>query len=266
MVAKIIKYTYVFKTSVSEALVYVVDFLGRSAFFAFIIAIYLMLWRVIFDSGTGSLEGFTLNKMIWYLIITEIVTLSNTPFYGEVSTDVKTGNIAYLLNKPYNYVTYSFFNNIGKIFVKMLVNTFVGISIGLIFVGPLVGFQWISLPFVILAILGGIILDYMINFTLALTAFWVEENMPFRWIYQKLVFTLGGMLLPLDLFPEAIAGVSKKLPFAFVTYGPAKLLVDFNIDLWISVFMGQCIYLGIITVICYWTFKKGVKNLNVNGG
>ncbi len=266
MVAKLNKYVYVFKTSLMDAMVYVVDFFGRSGFFAFIIGIYLLLWKAIYSNGNGVISGFTINMMIWYLVLTEVVTLSTTNYYQEVSDDIKTGNIAYLLNKPYHYVTYSFYNNMGKIMVRMLVNIVVGFIVGMVFVGPLKGFNLYMIPFVFICLLLGMFINYFINFALALSAFWVEENLPFRWIYQKLIFTLGGMLLPLDLFPNWLQGISKKLPFAYVTYGPAKLFVDFSYNHFTTLILGQLIYLAIVVAICYGVYKKGVSKLNVNGG
>ena len=266
MLAKVHKYGYILKTSMMDALVYVVDFFGRSGFFALIIGVYLLLWKAIYSSSGSLIDGFSLNMMIWYLIATEIITLSTTDYYHEVSTDIKTGNIAYLLNKPYHYVTYSFYNNMGKIIIRFGVNILVGIILGLIFVGPLTGISLKALPFVLIGLLMGIILNFFINLALALTAFWVEENIPFRWIYQKLVFTLGGMLLPIDLFPEALGKISKVLPFAYVTYGPARLMVDFSYDGFLKLMMGQFAYTGAALVICYMIYGRGVKRLNVNGG
>ncbi len=271
MLAKISKYHYVFKTSIMDAMVYIVDFFGRSGFFAFIMGVYLLLWKSIYSgnsaaTGQNTIEGFTITMMIWYLVMTEIVTLSDTNYYEEVSSDIKTGNIAYLLNKPYHYITYSFFNNMGKILVRMLVNTIVGASVALIFVGPLVGVKLYSLPFVAIGLLFGVFINFFINFSLALSAFWFEENAPFRWIFQKLVFTLGGMLLPLDLFPDWIRNISINLPFAYITYAPAKLFVDFSFENFGNLMIGQGIYLIVSILICYLVYQKGVKRLNVNGG
>lgn len=267
MNAKILKYHFVFKTSIMDSFVYVVDFFGRSGFFAFIMGIYLLLWQLIYsDGGHELIEGFSLSMMIWYLVMTEIVTLSTTNYYQEVSTDIKTGNIAYLLNKPYDYITYCFANNMGKILVRMFVNTVVGSLVAIIFVGPMLGVRLYQLPFVFIALLLGICINYFINFSLALSAFWVEENIAFRWIFQKLVFTLGGMLLPLDLFPKWLENIAKWLPFSYITYAPAKLFVDFSFTSVVNVYVGQVVYLILSILICFVVYRKGVKALNVNGG
>lgn len=265
---KVAKYWTVFRISVMDALVYIVDFLGRSLFFAFIMAVYMLLWKAIYGGGGQTIEGFSINNIIWYLAMTEIITLSSTNYYVEVSNDVKTGNIAYQLNKPYHYVPYAFANHMGKIGIRFLVNVVVGNVVAYLLVGPNEGGK-ISLDYFLLvsiSMLLGMFLNYFINLSLALSAFWVEENIPFRWIYNKLVFTLGGMLIPLEFFPKILKDVSMKLPFAYVTYGPGKLTVKYSMDNAISLIGGQLIYLAIAVVVCFGLFGMGVKKLNVNGG
>jgi ABC-type uncharacterized transport system permease subunit len=39
-----------------------------------------------------------------------------------------------------------------------------------------------------------------------------------EWIHNKFLLTLGGTLIPLDLFPSWLATLSRALPFASVMY------------------------------------------------
>lgn len=246
---KITKYSYITKISLSNNLVYFGDFLARNFFFVFIIYIYMMLWTNIYGSKGDNIAGFTLNQMIWYLVVTEIVTLSRSNVFNEVNQDVKNGNIAYMLNKPYNYILYCFSNSLGEMGVKLLTNAIVGLIIGVLCVGPLKNFNFIHLPFIIISILLGIFINFFIHISLSLTSFWLEENSAFFWIYSKLVFTLGGMLIPLELFPEWLKNISLNLPFAYVTYAPAKLAVNFSFDRFLYTVAFQIMYLGIFFLL-----------------
>ncbi len=259
------KYIFVAKVSMQEALAYSMNFLGRGVFYIIIISIMVFLWKAIYAQGVDT-GDYDVNRMIWYLIIGELIALSGARFYEEVSNDVKTGNIAYLMNKPYHYVNYQFAHYIGKTVIQLLVNCIIAIPLGLIYVGSLDGFSFKYLPFIIVTILMGLCLDFMVNMALALSAFWVEENEPFRWIYQKLVFTLGGMLIPLELFPEKLYQISRFLPFAFVTYVPAKLTTDFNMTEFLQLAGIQFGYIILMMLITMFIYQRGVKKLNVNGG
>lgn len=263
---KITKYSYITKISLSNNLVYFGDFLARNFFFVFIIYIYMMLWTNIYGSKGDNIAGFTLNQMIWYLVVTEVITLSRSNVFYEVNQDVKNGNIAYMLNKPYNYILYCFSNSLGEMGVKLLTNAIVGIIMGVLCVGPLKDFNFMHLPFIIISILLGIFINFFIHISLSLTSFWFEENNAFFWIYSKLVFTLGGMLIPLELFPEWLKNISLNLPFAYVTYAPAKLAVNFSFDRFLYTIAFQIMYLGIFFLLSIGIFRKGAKALNVNGG
>jgi ABC-2 type transport system permease protein len=102
--------------------------------------------------------------------------------------------------------------------------------------------------------------------TLALTSFWFEENTPFFWIYSKLVFTLGGMLVPVELFPLWLQKVAHYLPFAYVTYVPARLTVDFSFASFFRGFSIQIIYVIVFFLLSMTLYRRGARNLNVNGG
>lgn len=68
------------------------------------------------------------------------------------------------------------------------------------------------------------------------------------------------------MFPEVIRPIIKCTPIFVITYGPAKLLIDFSKEKFIQILVAQIIYLIIAILIIRILYKKGVKKLNVNGG
>lgn len=75
-----------------------------------------------------------------------------------------------------------------------------------------------------------------------------------------------GTLFPIEMFPEFIRPIIKCTPIFVVTYGPAKLIIDFSIENFIQIFIAQILYLVISIFIIRVLYNKGVKKLNVNGG
>jgi ABC-2 type transport system permease protein len=260
------KYSQISKITMANSLVYFWNFLSRNVFFIFIMFIYLMLWKNIYGQKGTTIGGLSLNAMIWYLVITELVTLSRTDIHLQVNEDVRSGNIAYLLNKPYNYVIYCFSYFVGEIGIKLLTNGVIGIAIGFIYAGSLKNFTIIHIPFILLSLILGCIINFFTYITLALTSFWFEDNTAFFWIYSKLIFTLGGMLMPIELFPKWLQNLSRYLPFAYVTYVPARLAVNFSFLNFYKQFSIQIVYMGVFFITAMLLYSKGAKNLNVNGG
>ena len=68
------------------------------------------------------------------------------------------------------------------------------------------------------------------------------------------------------MFPEAIRPIIKCTPIFVVTYGPAKLIIDFSMEAFLNILIAQIIYLVISLIIIGFLYNKGVKELNVNGG
>lgn len=260
------KYAQVSKTNLSNSLVYFWNFISKNLFFVIIMFIYMSLWKNIYAQKGAVVGGLTYGQMLWYLIITELITLSRTELHFQINEDVKSGNIAYLLNKPYNYVLYCFSYFLGEIGFKLLANGIVGILIGAVFAGRLQHFSPAAIPFILLSILLGCCINFFIYISLALTSFWFEDNTALFWIYSKLIFTLGGMLLPLELFPKVLRQIAQYLPFAYVTYVPARLTVNFTFERFVPQCLAQVGYLLLFFGVAMLLYRKGVRQLNVNGG
>lgn len=258
------KYAAIANISLTSSFAYAKPMITNILFYFMLIYVFLMLWRVIYSGGNG-VPGYDLSQMIWYLIVTEMIWTIKGVNFEDINNDIKSGSIAYLLNKPYNYVLYLISNSIGEFGAKFVVSIVAGIVMGLIYVGPLKGFSAVHLPFILISGIMAILLNFFILIPLALSAFWTEENAPFRWIYSKLTLILGVML-PVEFFPQWIQPYIKALPFLYTTYGPAKLVVDFSYVKFFEIFIYQIVYLVIFIGVTFAVYNKGVRRLNVNGG
>ena len=101
---------------------------------------------------------------------------------------------------------------------------------------------------------------------IGLSAFFVEDVSAFMWIYQKLAFIFGGMLIPLDFYPQWLQVLANALPFSSITYGPARLFVTPTAEFFINVMTLQIIWIVILALLLTFTYRRGVTYLTVNGG
>ena len=100
---------------------------------------------------------------------------------------------------------------------------------------------------------------------IGLISFFIEDSNPFFWLYSKMILVIGT-LFPVEFFPSFIQPFIKLTPIYVVSYGPAKLFVDYNINNAIHILLTQGIYLLCAFGICHLIYNKGVKKLSVNGG
>ena len=250
-----------------ESLQYVMNILLGFLTYFVIEFVFIYLWKYMYSDPSNLIQGYTLQQMIWYAIFTEMIWFGGRKrtITFQVSDDIKSGTIAYNINKPYHYVFYIISKFLGEVVLQFTLFLGAGILIGLSFIGPLPEFRLYQLPFVFLSLFLGIMINAFILISISVFSFWIEDSTPFRWIYDKMILVIGT-LFPVELFPMWAQPVIKYSPIFVVNYGPAKLVVDFSFPVAARVLLTQIIYFIVTLLILLTIFGKGVKKLNVNGG
>ena len=82
------------------------------------------------------IAGLTLRDTLWYLMLAEAIVLSKPRLASQIATVVKDGSIAYLLNKPYNFLLYQASIGMGDSLLLMIANFLTGGSLVWLMVGP----------------------------------------------------------------------------------------------------------------------------------
>lgn len=258
------KYLKVLKISLKNNTTYFKDFLMSYSLIILVIVVYILLWNNLYSQNVKT--GFTFKEIIWYLIINQLVFSNNMDLFKQIENDIKSGNIAYLLNKPYSYPIYMVFNSLGRILLRFGIILVLGLLIGVIFIGTLSSFTLINLVPIIIMMLLGIILNITIYILISMTSFWLEENKPFIWIYRQFVFSFGGFMIPLTMFPEKLYKLMQFMPWTYVAFHPSNSIVHFSYQNFFETVIGQLAYIALFSLLISIVFKKGADALNVNGG
>jgi ABC-2 type transport system permease protein len=244
------KYWAIFKTQLLNRLTYPVDLIGHGFTIIIYLWVFIFLWRTtyrVMGASEGSISGLTLNQTIWYLMLAETLMLSKPRLSRLISSAVKDGSVAYMLNKPYNFLLYHFSVGLGDSLTNMVFNLLAGGTlVWLMQSPPPPAWGW---PLVLLTMILAWMIDFCFAAIIGLAAFVAEEVNAFDWIYQKFLFILGGMLIPLDFFPSWLRSISQASPFAYMIYGPARLFVEPSLEHFGALLIGQISWLGILSAI-----------------
>ena len=261
------KYLYIFKSEVMTNLQYAFDILVGFIGYLIHIFIFLNLWKYIYSNPNELINGYSMNQMIWYVIITELLwsSISGRQLSTKICNDVRSGNIAYNLNKPYNYIEYYLFNHLGSTIVRFILIGLLGIILGLLFLHSFPVISFFQLLGILLTCIFASIINILLIISIGLISFFIEDANPFYWVYSKLILIIGT-IFPVEFFPNILQPIIKFSPIYVVSYGPAKLFVDFQINTFITIIIFQIVYIVISLLICHFIYKKGVRKLNVNGG
>ncbi len=259
------KYAHIARINFAAKTAYIGDVLLGSVFYALVLYIFVQLWQVLGLSPGFMPDGLGLRELVWYLAASEAIMLGRAPIASEVSDEVKSGAIAYSLGRPYNYLGFKLSSYWGDTALRMTVNVVIGTTVALAAVGPIqVGPGRLVLWGITAAL--ALTLNFLIVVCISLSAFWVEDTGPFFWIYSKLLFVLGGLFAPIDLYPQFLRRVAAASPFNLVLYAPAKLLVAFDAATFARTVMMQAVWLLVLGRLAAGLYGMGVRRLNVNGG
>jgi len=258
------KYSAITRINLLNNLAYFGELAYRSIFMVVILYVFVQLWTATFGAvGSDRIAGLSLPNTIWYLVMTETVMLSKIRVAGKIAEEVRDGSLAYTVGRPYSYLLYHFFYGIGDTLLRLAINFAAGSILVTLLVGPM---PPAPLPAVFAVVLLAIILDFCIGGLLGLLAFFTEDVDSFVLIYNKVLFILGGTLIPLDFLPGWLRDLSLALPFNLTVYAPARLFVQFDWDRWLSTLAAQAAWVAAFAVALELVFRWGMRRVSINGG
>jgi ABC-2 type transport system permease protein len=261
---KIKKYITITRVSLSNAVNYRAAVFSRFGFYALLIYVLMSLWRAIYREG--NLHGYTYTQIVWYLIITEFIHfITGSSVFYAMNDEVKSGSIAYFIGRPTHYILYQFANSMGQIILNFFLFGILALTLGFLFAGPLYTFRPEGIPAMFISLSLGLLLNYFFMMLLGLAAFVMEDNFALYLVYSKLTFMLG-MILPVEFLPLWLQPIAKNLPFSYVHWAPAKLIVDYSPGLFLELVPRQLTWLAFTAAAVLLTYHFCVKRLQINGG
>ena len=260
------KYWAIFQASVASSLAYINEIAFRAVVLVALMVIFVQLWQTTYSAQSSShLGAFTIRDIIWYLALVETLATSVPALNRRIDGEVRSGDLAYLLGRPCNYVYYQYAYYLGERVVRLAMALLVASALALIFVGPPPISFWglLAAPLVFFL---SISIDFGALFAIGLLAFWTEETESFALIYSRLVLVLGGVLVPLELFPEPLGSIARVLPFAALLYGPARTIIKFDLGQFGALLAQQGLTLAALALLVAGIYRLAVRRVNINGG
>ena len=217
------------------------------------------LWRA--ATGGGELAGYSAVALTWYIATSEAATISlNARLIDQVGEDVRDGAVAVELLRPVSMVTIRVATELGRSLPRLAVCVGLGVVLAALTAGAPPDPLALALagPSLLLAITCNLVAMH----AFAAVAFWVRDARSTWFLYQKFVFVLGGMLLPLEVLPGGLAAVARALPFMAMSYAPARLASGHVEPLLLLVQAGWLVVLAAGTAALY---GAGERRLQVAG-
>jgi ABC-2 type transport system permease protein len=236
---------------------------GRVFLFFVILGVFSALWHAV--PLTRAAAGGDAGMLVWYIAMTEWVLLSAPLVQFQIEDEIRRGDVAYQIARPVSYLGAHFALGVGALAARVPVLFATAMFAGWIFTGGAPG-NPAGVGRAVLFGIAGTIVIMAYNVVLGLGAFWLGDIAPVYWIWQKLTFVLGGLLLPLSFYPEIVVRIARLTPFSAVLTGPASFVLD-------RPFFGQRVlaaalvgWMGVAMAAGALAFRRATRNLQLNGG
>ncbi|HYC52195.1 MAG TPA: ABC-2 family transporter protein [Gemmatimonadaceae bacterium] len=239
------------------------ELLGRMVFLVMVLGVFSAVWRAVAEAGIGAAAARNPREMLWYLAITEWVIMSAPLVFVQMEEDIRRGDVACQLARPASWLRSRLAHGLGALAVRAPVLLVVACAIAWAYAGPPVH------PAGLLAAIGfGVVAAMVItifHLGIGVVAFWLGDVTPAYWIWQKLTFVLGGLLLPLQFYPETFVQVAKFTPFPAFLGGPASLLTTRPLVSAGTLALMLLFWGAVGVTITRAAFRRAVAQLEVNG-
>jgi ABC-2 type transport system permease protein len=107
-------------------------------------------------------------------------------------------------------------------------------------------------------------LQFLIQYTLAMFAFWTEKASSIQEVWFLVHLFLSGSIAPIAIFPAEMRSIVMWTPFPYIINFPASILTGLKVD-YVHDFGVMFIWGAIFLVLNRWLWRKGLRQYSGMG-
>ncbi|NKB66731.1 MAG: ABC transporter permease [Candidatus Latescibacteria bacterium] len=222
--------------------------------------IYLVVWTTVTRVQGGTVGGMTAGDFAAYYILYMVINhLTFTWIMFEFEFRVRNGSFSPLLLQPLHPIHRDIVDNIAYKALTLTLTVPVAFLLAWVFEPTFVWQRWSLIAF-IPALALAFLLRFMVEWSLALAAFWTTRVTALNEIYMGLAFFLSGYMAPLELMPDWVQTVAAVFPFRWMVVFPVELLLGrLTPDQALYGFAAQIVWLGLAFALISLVWSRGAK-------
>ena len=215
------------------------------------------LWRTAAAANAGAIAGYSAVALSWYVATSEAGTVSlNARLIEDLGFAINDGSVAVEMLRPASVLWMRVLTELGRSLPRLGACAAGGSLVVVVSAGapPSYAALALAVPALLLAITCNLVAMH----AFAGVGFWLRDTRSSWFLYQKFVFLLGGMLLPLQVLPDALERASFALPFMAMAYVPARIASGhFEPELMLV----QAGWLAVLALVATRVFAAGERRL-----
>jgi len=196
-------------------------------FVEFGVAYYV--WSAVFDhTEATTIGGFTRDGMITYYVIALLLgkLVLGHPRDFTIASDIYEGGLTRYLIYPVSYFWFKYAEHLGVLIPAVVRLALCGCVAMVVFADtPKLEVTPIHLAEGVVSLAVATLLHFLILFVLESVAFWADNTWTLIVSFNFSASLLGGLLLPLELFPARLEPLLDALPFRHLVHAPITVVL-----------------------------------------
>jgi ABC-2 type transport system permease protein len=230
-------------------------------------AFLLALARVLQAIPATDLQALHLGypALVWYLIITEIVQMFSGSFNpAYLQDDIESGAIEVMLLRPTPFWQLKLADWFGQALVSFVVLGVFSMGMGAWLTGE---WNW-SVSILCYLIVSLLVAGLMLlcgNFMIGCATIRIGQTLPLYWLWEKLLFLLGGLYWPLLFYPGWYQRLAWFTPFPAMMAAPANTALSPSYTRLSLQLADQLFWLCLLLLACRWAAGRVRRHFQARG-
>jgi ABC-2 type transport system permease protein len=228
----------------------------------------VLVWRALY-SDRESVGGVSLQQMVTYLVVVRFVGIASAVGGAhEVESRLKSGDIAIDLLRPISPRLAFVSQSLGRAAASVLLD---GLPTVLVSLLVLQGIQAPAsralLGYFLLATLGALILNAVLQMLVGSMAFWFLNLEVLEWFVGFFHDIFSGELVPLWFLPDWLQRIAWALPFQAMRFTPVAIYLGRYSHAEITRLLAvQAGWIAAVAAAQSLLWKRGLRRIVVHGG
>jgi ABC-2 type transport system permease protein len=217
------------------------------------------------EAAQGDRFNLTPTELVQYFLAVFLVRQFTVVWViWEFEREVVEGRLSSYLLQPVDPAWRHFFSHVSERFARL---PFAFLLVGLfLLLYPYAA--WLprldNLLLGLLATALAFCLRFLMEYTFALAAFWIERASALEQFWFLPYTFLSGMVAPLALFPDAVRAAVLWTPFPYLIYFPASLLIN-RPDHVAQGFAAMVLWSALFWGLNRWLWRQGLRQYSGMG-
>lgn len=186
--------------------------------------VFIVVWRTV--AGSGSTGGYDAAQFVAYFLVMMVVDhLTFIWHMWEFEYRIRNGTFSPLLLRPVHPIHHDVCENVSYKLVGLVGILPAAVILGVVFRADLSGTTvWTVLAF-LPALLLAMVLRFVVEWCVALAAFWLTKVSAMNTVFFSLFTFLGGQFAPLAVLPGWMQTLAAWTPFPWTLAFPVEVLL-----------------------------------------